>query len=76
MPLIGSKGCIRCNHTLALWYPMLRRFMDKDLEDLVLHDMGTGNLALLHKIISAWEKIHTKGTDLGRKNYVAKEPYR
>lgn len=43
---------------------------------MIFHDTGVGNPTLLHKIIQAWKKVHTKGTELGKKNCVAKEPYR
>lgn len=49
---------------------------DKALEETVLYDIGVGNLALLHKIICAWGKVHTNSTKLGKKNCIAKEPYR
>lgn len=49
---------------------------DRELEEMVLHDTGVGNPTFLHKIIQAWEKIHTKGIELGKNNCVAKEPYR
>lgn len=45
-----------------LWKPK-----DKALEEMVLHDMGSGNLDLIHKIIRAWDKVHTKGIELGGK---------
>lgn len=55
---------------------MLGKPEDKELEEMVLHGMGAGNPSLLHKILWAWEKIHTKGIEFGKKNYIAKEPYR
>ncbi|KAI5437517.1 hypothetical protein KIW84_023582 [Lathyrus oleraceus] len=65
---------------LRLWCPWQERMLlgkpEDKLEKMVLHGMGAGNPALLHKIFWAWEKIHIEGTELGKKNYIAKEPYR
>lgn len=55
---------------------MLGKPEDRELEEIVLHGMGAGTPFVHHKIFWAWEKIHTKGTELGKKNYIAKEPYR
>lgn len=35
---------------------------DRELEEMILNDMGTSDTTLLHKIIRAWEKVHIKGT--------------
>ncbi|KAI5413325.1 hypothetical protein KIW84_057794 [Lathyrus oleraceus] len=74
VPLIGSKGCIM----LALrqfGYPMRGKPGDKELEEMVLNDMGTNDPFLLRKIIRSWEKVHTKGTELVKKNGAARVPY-
>ncbi|XP_050877288.1 uncharacterized protein LOC127081040 [Lathyrus oleraceus] len=60
VPLIGSKGCISYNPMLALrqfGYPMCGKPDDKELEEMVLKDMGTNDPVLLHKIIRSWEKV-------------------
>ncbi|XP_050893324.1 uncharacterized protein LOC127098852 [Lathyrus oleraceus] len=78
VPLIGSKGYIRYNLVLALrqfGYPMRGKPDDKELEEMVLNDMGTNDPVLLHKIIRSWEKVHTKGTKLAKKNGAARVPY-
>lgn len=77
VPLKGSKGCISYNHVLALrqfGYPILGKPGDNELEEMILHDMGINDSALLHKIIRSWEKVHTKGTELRRRNGVARIP--
>jgi hypothetical protein len=78
VPLIGSKGCINYNPTLALrqlGYPMLEKPDDKSLEGFVLRDMGANDLIMLRRIRRAWDWIHRKGSDeLGRKNCIGKEP--
>lgn len=55
---------------------MLEKPEEKDLESLILHDMGSNDSVALQKIIRAWDKVHTKGSELGKKNCVAKEPSR
>lgn len=78
VPLIGSKGCINYNPMLALQqfgYPMRGKPDDKELEEMVWNDMGTNNPFLLRKIIRSWEKVHTKGTKLVKKNGATRVPY-
>lgn len=53
---------------------MLGKPGDKELEEIVLHDMGAKDPTLHHKIIWSWEKVHTKGIEL-RKRSVDKIPY-
>lgn len=77
MPHTGSKGCKSYNPTLALRqleYPMPGKLEDKALEEIVLHDMGVRNIALLQNIIRARGKVYSTGTELG-KNCITKEPY-
>ncbi|XP_050877860.1 uncharacterized protein LOC127081672 [Lathyrus oleraceus] len=77
VPLIGSKGCINYNPMLALrqfGYPMHGKPDDKELEEMVSNDMGTNDPVLLHKIIRSWEKVHTKGTELAKKNGAIRVP--
>ncbi|KAI5426775.1 hypothetical protein KIW84_032267 [Lathyrus oleraceus] len=62
--------CISNNLVLALrqsGFVMLGNPEEKALEEMVLHDMGDGNPSLLHKNIHSWNKVHTKGTELGKK---------
>lgn len=48
---------------------------DKELEEMVFNDMRTNDPILLHKIIQSWEKVHTKGTELAKKNGAARVHY-
>lgn len=49
---------------------------DKELEEMILHDMGAKDPNLLHKIIILGEKVHTKGTELGKKDCMSRISYR
>ncbi|XP_050919755.1 uncharacterized protein LOC127137325 [Lathyrus oleraceus] len=76
--LIGSKGYISYNPMLALrqfGYPMRGKPDDKELEEMVLNDMGTNDPFLLRKITRSWEKVHTIGIELVKKNGAARVPY-
>ena len=48
---------------------------DKELEEMVLNDMETNDPVLIHKIIWSWNKVHTKGIELTKKNGAARVPY-
>lgn len=56
-------------------YPMCGKPDDKELEEMVLNDMRTNDLVLLHKIIRFWEKVHTQWTELEKKNGSPRVPY-
>lgn len=58
-----------------LGYLMLDKPNTKLLEEFVLTE-EVENLEVLKRIIKSWGEIHRKGkAELGKKNYVAKEPY-
>lgn len=78
VPLIGFKECISYNPTLALRqleHPVLDKPDDRELEEMILLDIGAEKPPLLQKIIRVWHKVYVKGDELGRKNVVTKEPY-
>ncbi|KAI5397834.1 hypothetical protein KIW84_063595 [Lathyrus oleraceus] len=56
-------------------YLMHEKPDDKELEDMVFNDMRTNDPILLHKIIRSWEKVHTKGTELAKKNGAVRVHY-
>jgi hypothetical protein len=79
VPLMGSQGCINYNPRLALrqlGYPLETEPNDAVLEELLLEDFGRENPQLLRQIRSAWTRIHRKGRELGKRDCVAKEPYK
>lgn len=61
--------------TRQFGYPMLGKSDDKELEEMVLHNMGVKDPALLHMITRSWEKVHTKGETLRKRIGMAKIPY-
>src|ERR1044072_3548383 len=76
---MGSQGCINYNPRLALrqlGYPLEPEPNDAVLEELLLEDFGKENPQLLRQIRSAWTRIHRKGKELGKRDCVAKEPYK
>lgn len=48
---------------------------DKELEEMILPDMGVKNPYLFHKIIKSRNKIHVKWVELGKKDTTKKESY-
>ncbi|CAK8561578.1 unnamed protein product [Lathyrus sativus] len=79
VPLIGSKGCISYNPILAIRqfeYPMLGKPEDKELEEMILHERGAKDPSLLCQIVRSWQKVHTKGSDLRRRDGVTRMPFR
>ncbi|KAI5412483.1 hypothetical protein KIW84_057234 [Lathyrus oleraceus] len=75
VPLIGSKGCISYNPMLAtrqFGYPMLGKYEDCELEEMILNDMDAKDPALLYKIVKSWEKIHNKFLELGKRDGVSR----
>ncbi|XP_058722458.1 uncharacterized protein LOC131594367 [Vicia villosa] len=78
VPLIGTKGCINYNPSLALrqlGYPIVDKPADLLLKDFVLHDMGKEDAEMLRSINRAWKKIHRKGQELRRTSYGVKGTY-
>src|ERR1044072_4151902 len=76
---MGSQGCINYNPRLALrqlGYPLETEPNDAVLEELLLEDFGKEIPQLLRQIRSAWTRIHRKGRELGKRDCVAKEPYK
>ena len=57
-------------------YPLETEPNDAVLEELLLEDFGKENPQLLRQIRSAWTRIHRKGRELGKRDCVAKEPYK
>lgn len=51
------------------------KFDDWELEEMILKDMGISDPSLFHKIIGSWEKVHTQGTKLGKRNGMYGVPY-
>lgn len=49
---------------------MLNKPENKELEEMILLDMGVVNPSLLQKIIKAWNKVHGKETELRKRNIV------
>ncbi|XP_050915966.1 uncharacterized protein LOC127131071 [Lathyrus oleraceus] len=79
IPLIETQGCVNYNLVLSmrqLGYPMEDPPEEKPLEALLLSDLGIENPALFKTIKKSWENIFRKGkVDLGKKNYISKQPY-
>lgn len=66
VPLIGSRGCISYNPLLALrqiGFPLFVRPNEDSLIGFVIHDI-VRDVELLIQVIKAWEKVHTKGSEL------------
>ncbi|XP_050889279.1 uncharacterized protein LOC127094495 [Lathyrus oleraceus] len=78
VPLLGVHGGINYNPILArpqLGYPMVDK-PDNLLLSGFFYLNEEESSGLKDRIIHAWRNIHRKGKDqLGRKNYVAFEPY-
>ncbi|KAI5395522.1 hypothetical protein KIW84_061903 [Lathyrus oleraceus] len=78
IPLIGSTSYISYNPMLVIrrfGYPILGKLEGKELEEMILDDMGAKDPTLLHKIVRSWEKIHTKGPELRKRDGVSKITY-
>lgn len=66
VPLIGSRGCISYNPLLALiqiGFPLFVRPDEDSLIGFMIHDIAR-DVELLIQVIKAWEKVHTKGSEL------------
>lgn len=77
-PIIGSKGCISYNPTLALrkyGYPIIEKLDDEALIGLILHDMSVDDPIMMQRIIQEWNKVNTKWHEFGKKKCVFEEPY-
>lgn len=77
VPLIGTRGYINYNLVLALWklgYPIIDKQEERFLEGFVLSE-GSKDPNMLTRVIRAWDKIHRKGKELGKKNFITKELY-
>ncbi|KAI5405598.1 hypothetical protein KIW84_052391 [Lathyrus oleraceus] len=69
------KGRTPYNMIGQVGYPMLGKPEDKELEGMILDDMGSKDPALLYKIVRSWEKIHTKGPELRKRDGMSRTPY-
>lgn len=72
-------GCINYNFSLAmrqLGYLMENEPKVELLKDFFLLGLGAENPNLLQKIKQAWNQIHRKGKELGKRDCRAKESYR
>lgn len=79
VPLMGPRGCINYNPSLAmrqLGYLMENEPRDELLRDFILPGLETENPTLLQKVKLAWTQIHHKGKELGKRDCRAKELYR
>lgn len=78
VPLISTKGGINYNPRLALrllGYPLSCKPNTENLEDFVLYK-GVDNSELLRKISRDWREARLQGgSELGKKNCIAKEAY-
>lgn len=66
VPLIDSRGCINYNPILALrqiGFPLFEKRNEEALLGVVIHDVAR-DVSLLIQVIKAWEKVHTKGSEL------------
>ncbi|XP_058780714.1 uncharacterized protein LOC131654768 [Vicia villosa] len=76
IPLIGTRGCINYNPSLALrqlGHPLEDKPSEEELKQLLLHDMGKKDPKILQSIIRAWGKVHKK--EYSKNNVVAREAY-
>ncbi|XP_058733001.1 uncharacterized protein LOC131604584 [Vicia villosa] len=76
IPLIGTRGCINYNPSLALrqlGHPLEDKPSEEELKQLLLHDMGKKDPKILQSIIRAWGKVHKK--EYSKNNAVAREAY-
>lgn len=55
-----------------LGYPVLEKLDVEVVKELILHDWGTTHLDMLQRITRSWEMVHTKGSEVGRNNFIAK----
>lgn len=78
VPLMGPRGCINYNPSLAmrqLGYPMENEPRAELLKDFIFPGLGTENPTPLQKVKQAWNQIHRKGKELGKCDCRAKESY-
>lgn len=76
--LIRTLGCINYNPILSmrqLGYLMEGQQEDKLIEGCILHDMRPEDPVMLWRIIRAWGRVLQKGKELGKINFITKEPY-
>lgn len=77
VPLIGSRWCINYNHVMTLRQlgcPILMKLANEAVRTLILHDWGTKNPYMLQIIVRSWEKVNTKGRELGKRMLQPKNP--
>ncbi|KAL5193830.1 hypothetical protein HKD37_20G055987 [Glycine soja] len=67
IPLIGTRGCINYNSTLAirqLGYPMRGAPMEESMSPFLVRDFGTQNFKAIQRIHKAWETPLRKDQEL------------
>ncbi|XP_050895230.1 uncharacterized protein LOC127101830 [Lathyrus oleraceus] len=77
IPLIGTHGCINYNPVSCMrkfGHAMNGPPEDKDLVPFVINNIDPLN-PIVRKVRKAWTKIVRSGSELGKKNVIAKEPY-
>lgn len=79
VPLMGTKGCINYNPTLALrqlGYPMMGPPAEDEIIPFVLYTMDTEHTETIRKVHRAWDKVFRKGKELGARSCGARDSYR
>lgn len=77
MDVLGSKGCINYNPTLAMrqrGYPLAYKPEDKSLEAFVLYDITVEDPKLA-RVIHTWEMINQSTISLNRPRNEVVIPY-
>ncbi|XP_020229086.1 uncharacterized protein LOC109810113 [Cajanus cajan] len=70
VPLMGTKGCVNYNPTLALRqlsYSIRSPPVEDSITPFMVYDM-TKKLDFLNKIRQSWDKVIKKGKELGKRN--------
>ncbi|KAH1189551.1 hypothetical protein GmHk_20G057299 [Glycine max] len=67
VPLLGTRGCINYNPTLAigqLGYPMRGAPTEESLSPLLVRDLGAQSLKVIHRVHKAWRSPLRKDKEL------------
>ncbi|WJX29868.1 hypothetical protein P8452_18467 [Trifolium repens] len=81
VPLMGTKGCINYNPSLAL-RQLCYSIMDSPEKDLslttpfIVHGINNKDIEEHRRIRAAWKKITHKGSELGKRSTDAHDRYR
>ncbi|XP_061371699.1 uncharacterized protein LOC133314268 [Gastrolobium bilobum] len=79
VPLQGTRGCINYNPSLALrqlGYAMKEAPTEDITIPFLLYDLSHENTAMIRKVRGAWDKVVSKGKELGVRSCDCKENYR